>query len=457
MNLELVDICKKFSNKEILKKLNISFFQGKIQALMGENGAGKSTTANIISGILQPDSGYILIDKKKTVLSNAKTAISKGICYVHQRPLLCDTLTIKENLLIGLKKDSKKNIPIIANTWLKDLDLNSLVKDISSDFRFFISLAGELLKQPKLLILDEPTALLNDEQRDFLFKNLRDLANHNMNIIIITHYKEEAEKYCDSISYLEDGVLVESISQQKEYDFQIAIQNNNFTKSKKYELQIENLTLISKKTNPIFDISFLCKSGSITLIQGLGEDGMATLEDAICGMKKATSGKIILRNSDTQSILFSKNLKSEKYNTFILRNKMGIKTGIIPTNKKYRGSNPKLTISQILLEKNQLIETSEVNISQSEKASNLSGGMLQKLLFAREFDFKPDLLILCHSLQGLDSVSMRKNIEIINNSVKNGAMALVLTAGDFPCQNELCTYKYYLKKGHLIKMETPNE
>lgn len=455
MNLELVNICKKYSRKEILKNLSLTFSEGKIQALMGENGAGKSTTANIISGVIQPDSGFILIDGKKVNITNSKKALDLGISYVQQRPLLCDSLTIKENLLIGLKKDFQKNIPQISKVWLKDIEINTLVKDVSSDLRFFISLAGELLKEPQVLILDEPTALLNNSQRDYLFTQLKILASQNMNIIVITHYKEEAIKYCNSITFLEEGSIVKKIKQYQEEKESVKKSvkidsiksDNNFPE---YELKIENLCVYSKNQNPLHNISFTCKSGNITLIQGLGEDGIKTLEDSLCGMKKANSGYISLKNINTNERLFYANLKKSNYNTYSLRKKMGIKIAIIPTNKKFRGSNPNITISQMLFEKNHLIEKAQVNISAHEKAENLSGGMLQKLLFAREFSNKPDLLILCHPLQGLDALSMERNIEIINNAVEKGAMAVILTAGDFPAENKFCTSRFFLRKGKLL-------
>ena len=187
MTLELRDISLKYSHKTVLQNLSISFKEGQIHALLGENGAGKSTTANIICGEVKPDSGTILIDGQVVELTSPKAAIERGICYVHQRPMLADSITVKENILLGLKKELKKEIPAITQKWIPETDLNTLVQNLSTDTRFFIALCIALIKSPELLILDEPTALLNDEQRVFLYNNLRSLATDGMNIIVITH------------------------------------------------------------------------------------------------------------------------------------------------------------------------------------------------------------------------------------------------------------------------------
>ena len=386
MTLELRDICLKFSHKVVLQKLSIRFEEGQLHALLGENGAGKSTAANIICGELQPDSGQILIDGKPVVFHTPREAINRGICYVHQRPMLADSITVKENLLLGLNKEQKARLLPVAKKWLPELNLNTLTKAYGADTRFFIALSSALIKEPRILILDEPSALLDNDQEKFLFENLGELAAGGMNIIIITHNYEEAKKYCDTIDYLEDGVLVQGKKLEQVRPFE---------------------SLRDRRSG---------NTEKIKLITGLAQDGLDEMEK-----------KLI---AERRSLSLSK----------------GPSAGFIPTDRKYTGSNPNLTIEQMLtaalnIPENQkpdvarkMIEASGVNIQPNEKCSCLSGGMLQKLMLEREFYQNPKTLILCNPLQGLDVKNCRKTLERIQKAAQDGANITILSYGAFPLE-----------------------
>lgn len=370
MTLELRDISLRYSKKIVLQNLSIRFEGAKIHALLGENGAGKSTTANIICGELQQDSGELFLDDKPVIFANPKAAIEHGICYVHQTPMLADSISVRENLLLGIKKEYQKNIEPVTKMWIPTLNLATRVKELSGGMRFFIALCSALIKQPKLLLLDEPTALLDDTQKAFLFENLTTLAQNGMNIILITHNMDEAEKYCDTIDFLEEGKLA------------------------------------PKK--PLPKLNAKNRNDKITLIQDLTDDGQATLEKKLINW---------IVSSDRKSC------------------------AIIPTNRKYTASNPNLTVLQMLtsaldIPENQklqaaleMINNAGVNITPSEKCKNLSGGMLQKLIFERELYNNPSFLLLCNPLQGLDTLTCNKTIERIKKTAQNGACVLVLANG----------------------------
>ena len=399
MTLELRQICLHFSKKTVLNKLSLCFNEGQLHALLGENGAGKSTAANIICGELSPDSGTILLDGKPVVFRTPKDAIQNGICYVHQRPMLADYITVKENLLLGLNKEQKLLLKPEAEKWLPEVNLNSLVLKHGADTRFFIALTSALIKKPKILILDEPSALLDDNQRIFLFEKLRLLAGEGMNIIIITHNYDEAEKYCDTVDYIKDGKIVPA--------------GNPFDKLGDHEPLGKPM---SKDNN-----------GRITLIKGLAEDGLDTLEKSLINMRS--------------------------------RHEFAFKTALIPTDRKFTGSSPNLTIEQMLTSALdipesqkpaaalQMINSSGVDITPQEKCSSLSGGMLQKLMFERELYGNPELLILCNPLQGLDVNTCQKTCERIQKAAQNGAYVLVLSYGAWP--SEYCDVEYRLKDGNL--------
>lgn len=451
MTLELRDICLKYSHKTVLQNLSVCFNEGQLHAVLGENGAGKSTAANIICGELKPDSGTIHIDGKPVVLNSPKAAIEKGICYVHQRPMLADYISVKENLLLGLKKEFKSDIAAVTQKWIPGVNLNSFVKELGADTRFFIALCIALIKRPSILLLDEPTALLDNTQRDFLYKNLRQLAEHGMNIIIITHNHDEAEKYCNTIDFLEEGRLV----QKKQLEALNVTYKSDNSKNRETLWFKDISTGYDKQKNriPVKAASFQVAKGAITLIKGLAEDGLDTLEEILTGMNvKHTTG--IIRGLSSQS-----DLALTKINPYFLRHSFPLSVGIIPTDRKFTGSNPNLTVSQMLtaglsipekekpLAALEMIENSGVNILPQEKCYCLSGGMLQKLMFEREFYTNPEFLILCNPLQGLDTATCTRTCTRIKDAAQNGAYVLILSYGAFP--SGFCDNQYKLLNGRL--------
>ncbi|MBO4533117.1 MAG: ATP-binding cassette domain-containing protein [Treponema sp.] len=428
MTLELRDICLKYSHKTVLQNLNLNWAEGQLHALLGENGAGKSTAANIICGELKQDSGQLILDGKCVSFATPKAAIEHGICYVHQTPMLADSISVKENLLLGIKKEYQKNIIPVTQKWLNGIDPRLPAKELTGGLRFFAALCSALIKNPKLLILDEPSALLDDEQRTFLFEGLRELALGGMNIIIITHNYDEAEAWCDTIDFLEDGRLIEkkrlaSLTAGLKNKPHKALMQSNLA-GVENTLVFNNLNAQPQNGVPVYNISFSVEKGKITLIQGLAQDGLSTLEELVTKRKK-----------------------------------LPMRAGIIPTDRKYTASNPNLTVEQMLtaaldIAQNQrssaalkMIKNAGVNITPYEKCKNLSGGMLQKLLIERELYNSPELLVLCNPLQGLDPDTCAKACERIKQEALNGAYVLILSFGAFPPQ--FSDFHYELRNGKL--------
>ena len=424
MTLELRNICLRYAKKTVLENLSLFYTGGQLHALLGENGAGKSTAANIICGELVPDSGKLLLDGEPVAFNSPRAAIDHGICYVHQTPMLADSISIKENLLLGIKKEYRNNIEPVAKKWLPEIDLNTTVKKLSGGTRFFIALCSALIKCPKLLLLDEPGALLNDEQRAFLFNNLRTLANDGMNIIIITHNYDEAENWCDTVDFLEDGRLVQKKQLEK-----ITLETTGAAKTENGQgLELPDLNIKLQK-------------GKITLIQALAQEGLDELEKEITDL-------VVKRDSRVKPGNDKCSLPGNDKLSFYRQ-----QCALIPTDRKYKGSNPNLTVLQMLtaaldipLKQKpdaalKMITAAGVNITPQEKCRNLSGGMLQKLLFERELYNNPKLLILCNPLQGLDAATCSRTCTRIRQAADNGAYVLVLSYGAFPSEFSDVYYK----------------
>ena len=361
--LKIDDIHVKYSYKHVLTGISLEFEEGKIYSLLGENGAGKSTLAHVLCGDILPTGGSIYLNEKKLNIKTPKDAIRYGIVCVHQRPLLAPSISIRDNLRIGINRKQEEKIPEFAKIWIPGLDLSELVKNLSEQELFNTSLTGALLKNPSVLILDEPP---------FLDKNkIQKLAETGIIIIIITHSFKEAIEKTDEVVLLKDGSVLE--------------------KTAGAELTEE---LIKEK---LFGLTKKIKAPGFIEEKEISEEEVLKL--------RKTTPKII---------------------------------GYIPSDRTFRASNPNLTIFQLCTvyhtEKKQkeleafteeLLKAAQVNIKLHEKASCLSGGMLQRLILERELAENPKELYLFEPTHGLDAEATERLYERLTVLAKNGVKIII--------------------------------
>ncbi len=373
---ELKDIHVKYSYKTVLNGISLQLQKGKIYSLLGENGAGKSTLAKVLCGDIVPTAGSLFLNNKKLTIKNPKDAIKNGIVCVHQRPLLAAAVSIRENLLIGIKKKKAVRIPELTKEWLPERKLTSIVKDLQPHEVFTVSLMGALLKNPSVLILDEPPQIET--------QSLRKLAESGITIIMITHSFKEAVEKSDQIVLLKEGEVLEvtPASQLTENDI----------KQKLFGLT-KNVPLPSEIKN-----------------------------------EKITEEEVlIIREKENQST----NKKAGSSKGKIL-------TGLIPYDRSFRASNPNLTVFQLCtayhteekqkdLEKyaSELLQKADVNIKLYEKTSNLSGGMLQRLILERELAENPESLYLFDPAHGLDAEATERLYTRLEGLSKNGVKIII--------------------------------
>ena len=391
--LQLNNLVQKFTYKTVLDGVTLNFEEGKIYSLLGENGAGKSTLAGIIAGDILPSSGEILINQKRVNYKTPKEAIKLGIMCVHQRPLLCEQVTIKENLLLGQKKLDTKAANSLLNYFLPQRSLNTIAGDLTLSEQFFLSFIGIILKEPLFLILDEPSALLNKSQANRLFDYLHKKMEGGLTVLLITHFIEEALNESDNIVLLKKGKV-------------------ELEKSADKCSQSEILKLLYDDTS---------------------KQDITQLEEYKAFI---TNKNVTLIQSENPRALI------EKENELLVRNKKdNLKYGIIPSDRTFTASDPSLTVLQITTahEKfadkksleaacNKILEKAEVNIKSWEKAVNLSGGMLQRIILERELSINPDVLILCQPFQGLDFMACRRLITRLNDFLQGQRKIIVLEA-----------------------------
>lgn len=444
--LEIKNIKKKFTNKNVLNNIDYKFSTGTIYALLGENGAGKTTLVSIISGIKKATDGKIIINEKifEKGFNSVKQANQNKIRITHQHPTINDELTVYEYCLIANnRKGIKEKINQIFSEWNFFIDISKKGKQLNASEKFYTELLTALISEPNFLILDEPTVFLTQAERENFYSSIKLNSNkekNNLCIILITHNMNEAKEVCDEILYLKKGNLINN--------FELLNKNElDFSKEKNHNykiFKIENLTSENKNLPLIENISFYAKKNSITTITGKREDGIETLEEIISGVKEIKfSGKIFIHNQEFEN----------KINSHKLR-KLSI--GIIPSDRINRGANQDLTITEFMFPFNDeqiisLIKKANVNCKPDDKIKTLSGGMLQRLILERELFLHSEILFLFEPDQGLDSVA-RYNLskKLIDANLQGTTIIIFTSSGE----NELLTISdsiYKLEGGKILK------
>ena len=458
MTIELENICHSYKLKTVLQNVSLTFQGGKIHALLGENGAGKSTLAKILSASIQMTSGKIKIDGKEVTFKNQADVIRAGIVIVHQRPLLASSLNTWENVQLAEgKKIKRETLEELKIEWAPSLNLKAKIRDLGGNNRFYASLLSALVKNPSCLILDEPSAFLDSPERSFLYSRLKDFCSKGKTVIVITHSMAEAAKYSDTVRILREGVLWRDYSSAS--DFSNEYEKSTGSHSENYSLKEKEvnpcLAFIHASSRPrnkslLLDATIEANYSEITAVIGLKEAAIDTLENLVCGMDEENPSGFI-EYTDKDGKVERLDLSRKKYSVAFLR-KHG--AAIIPSDKTFRASNPKLTVAEMLSTYQKkysrafcmsLIEEAKVNIEPEELCSNLSGGMLQRLILARELSTKPSLIIFCNPLHGLDVESQSELIIKTIQLANEGTAILIVGAQDFPLTS--CSRVYSLEEG----------
>ena len=475
--LSVSNVCKSYGNKTVLKNITCDFPAGNFFALLGENGAGKSTLASLICSEKSADSGTILFTGIKTCT------------LVHQRPLLADSLTVGDNIMLGsepvcslpflknVKTDfidfsaAHKKIEDVLHLWNIDADIGVKASSLSAAERFYAAFAASAYKNPDVFILDEPGSVLNETQKHALYPALRNFARSGRIVILITHQMSDALEYADSLVLLRAGKEAVCMSVGNKEKTGKAVQDVLYGGKTEVQtkaappfastpilknqggaqavLSVEHLSCAPSQGGALNDIGFKVYARKITCIYGHRANGLETLENLITGMKNyAYTGTVAV------------NGKAVKLSPRLLRDEG---CGIVPFNRTFRGSDPELSVEQILTVhlkpadriKNAdyarcLIERAGITIGTDEKASALSGGMLQRLIIERETAENRKLLILSEPERGLDSRAVQALSERLRSLAESGtAVLLFISAGSpdvFPGD-----YRFFLRGGRLYE------
>lgn len=428
--LKAENITKRFPGVLANDHINFELYNGEIHALLGENGAGKTTLMNILDGIYSPDEGTIFIDGKQVKIRSPFDAMKIGIGMIHQHFMLVDTLTVLENVILGLQDQHfiydrvlvEEKIKEISRKYNFNISPNAKIWQLSVGEQQKVEIIKMLFRGARILILDEPTAVLTPQEAESLFIILRQLKQDGKSVIFISHKLEEVMDIADRITVLRKGKVVgtkrkEEVTQRelatmmvgREVLFSLEKRPLNIGKE---VLKIEKLEGYNDRgIKTLRGIEFTIHSGEIFGIAGVSGNGQEELAEIITGLRKATGGKIYLNdeeitNSSPYSILMKRvsYIPADRLKVGFVPNLSLIENSILKSyNKEPISKGLTLNYTRAKEYANKLIE--QFNIMAPRPfmpVKLLSGGNMQKLLLAREIFEEPSLLIAVHPTRGLD-------------------------------------------------------
>ncbi len=420
--IALEGISKSFGKVHANRDICLSIRKGKVKALLGENGAGKSTLMSILAGRLQPDSGSIRVDGVLQRFPSAKEAIDAGIGMVYQHFKLVESMTVAENVFLGQEGGRFLNPPAMAAKVRElaishglEIDPSATVADLSMGEKQRVEILKLLQRRSRILIFDEPTAVLTPQEGDQLFKALSHMAAQGKSIVFISHKLGEVMRVADEVAILRKGEIVE----EKRID-EVASQDDlarMMVGKETFLTVVKEAVVVTKPVLEVRDlsgnglkgVSLTVRRGEIVGIVGVAGNGQKPLVETICGLQAPERGEITILGKPWKTF-FSQRKLSETL-SYIPEDRIGLATCpsmnlsdnfLLTTRKGFR-KGPWLRRKRVETESRSVVDRFSVLPGHlSSQARHLSGGNLQKLVLGREFFRKPGLIVAEQPTQGLD-------------------------------------------------------
>jgi len=452
--IDMQGISKAFPGVLANDAVNFSVEKGTIHALLGENGAGKSTLMRILYGIYRPDAGKIVLDGEEVEVVDPQTAISLGIGMVHKEFQLVPSLTVAENIALGHepsryiwvdRRKMKAQIQTLVDRFGFSINLDQPVVELSVGAQQYVEIIKLLYRQARILILDEPTAVLTPQEIERLFSILEQLRDEGRTIIFITHKLREVKQICSRATILRRGKVAGCVEVAESTERELAslmvgrqILDIEYERSKnvgEVKLCLRNVRANDDRGVPALKgVTFDVRGGEIVGLAGVQGNGQSELVDVIGAVRDA-EGEIFLGSKDISGMA--------------LRGRRNDGLAIIPEKRKEQGLNLATDIADNVIAtryfKPPFSKNLAVRSDQAEQfaaalmdryaikaegarslVSTLSGGNQQKVITARELADEPDVLIAAHPTRGLDVAAARfVREELVKRRDEGGAVLLV--------------------------------
>lgn len=464
--VSMKNVTKTFGTVVANEKVNLEIYKGEILALLGENGSGKTSLMNMLSGIYFPDEGQIFINGQEEVIKTPKDALNLGIGMVHQHFKLIDVLSATENIVLGMEgklnlKEAARKIEDICNKYGFEVDPKQKVYDMSVSQKQTVEIVKVLYRGADILILDEPTAVLTPQETEKLFNVLRKMRDDGKAIVIITHKMHEVEALSDRVAVLRNGHYIGSMATK---DTNVTEMTNmmvghavtlNIDRpdpvNPRPRIKVEGLSVKTEDgIQKLKNVSFTANSGEILGIAGISGCGQKELLEAIAGLQPVEAGAIDYEEEDGhwEPLLGKDPLEIAD---------MGVSLSFVPEDRLGMGlvANMDLADNMMLrsfrkgkspftnrkpskqLAESVVKELDVVTPGISTPVRRLSGGNVQKVLVGREIASAPTVLLTAYAVRGLDINSSYTIYDLLNEQKKKG-VAVIFVGEDLDVMVELC-------------------
>jgi len=429
--VEMRGITKRFGEVVANDHISLAIPDRSIHAIIGENGAGKSTGMNILYGFYQADEGEILIDGQPRAINGPGDAIRLGLGMVHQHFMLVAPLTVTENIVLGAEPmaglsldyhKARARVREISEQYGLKINPDARIADLSVGQQQRVEILKTLYRGARILILDEPTAVLTPQEVAEMFAILRGLREQGKTIVIITHKLAEVLALSDNITVMRDGHVVGNLPTSEataEGLARMMVGREVLLRVKKDEanprepvLSVQGLTLNGAEGNAILDgVSFEVRGGETLGIAGVEGNGQTELIEILAGLRRATSGNVLLEGQNINGLdphhrkrLGIAHIPEDRHRRGLLLPLDLAANSILGVHRDRPITGAVLLNNDVIVERAaRLVREYDVrppNIALPARA--LSGGNQQKLIVAREFDIKPRLLLVAQPTRGVD-------------------------------------------------------
>ena len=456
MSLELKGITKSFGSLMANESIDLNVGDGQILAILGENGAGKSTLMNIVYGLLKADSGEIFVDGEAVKIESPADALKVGIGMVHQHFMLIPVFTVAENIVLGHEEvhrgrltlhEAKIKIKKISDDFKFEIDPDAIVEELPVGIQQRVEIIRALMYDAKVLILDEPTAVLTPQETDELLNIMRTLRSKGTSIIFITHKLREVKEVADQISVIRRGKVVgttaPSATQEELASMMVGHEvdltaRKSASKAGRNILEVSNLNVFdSLGRNIIKDLSLEIKAGEILAIAGVQGNGQSDLARALINLEEHVTGSIKLDKEEILGKSVHEALQSGiayvpesreldgLIGSFSIAENLILDVHNLPPVSK----NGQLNKDFINQNADKLIKEFDVRTqSIFDTASSLSGGNKQKVVLARELSRSVKLVIVSQPTRGLDVGSIEFVHERLIAEKDSGRAVLLISS-----------------------------
>lgn len=451
------DVAKHYGAVQALKGVNFDIHRGQVTTLFGENGAGKSTLMKILSGIVTPTHGEIILDGKPVVFANATDALAQGISIIHQELALAPNLNVRDNIFMGREIRTATGVNFAEESRItrelmaeleEDIDPLTPVEDLRLGQQQIVEIARALQANSRILIMDEPTSALSASEVEVLFKVIRDLTAKGVSIVYISHHLEEALTVTHHAVVLRDGMMTAN-APRSEINLEWIVRNmvgENFDLGSPPESEMGAPALViddlcvpdrSGQGNAVDHLDLSVKAGEIVCIYGLMGAGRTELMECVAGRLKSSSGAVRLMGADVSRLSIAQRIEAGLV--------------LVPEDRQRDGLVQTMSVGQNLSlasigaftrglftsrgDEQTVIDTSikEVTVKTDggdAMIGSLSGGNQQKVVIGKMLATQPDVILLDEPSRGIDVGAKAEVFKLLAKTAQERGLAVVYTTSE---------------------------